>query len=102
MQRNAELAPIIELTPENWRAEFGADGTRNYMLTSVTILRDGKEVVVSNQEKETPRIKRLLKEGKLAYINEATLPSESTASAQGGQSTTPGGVLSSENKDAQQ
>ncbi|MBQ5854997.1 MAG: hypothetical protein IIW50_04260, partial [Alistipes sp.] len=170
MQRNAELAPIIELTPENWRAEFGADGvvqtpigevkmgdhqylklaqrgrdgklgmikptltrpdviieeqsaskgeriaernssyvfvkaftnadgTRDYMFTSVTILRDGKEVVVSNQEKETPRIKRLLKEGKLAYINKATLPSESTASAQGGQSTIPGGVLSSENKD---
>lgn len=170
MQRNAELAPMIELSPENWRAEFGedgvvntpigdvkigdnqylklaqrgrdgklgmikptltrpdviieeessrkdgqiaernssfvfvkaftnAEGTRDYMFTSVTILRDGKEVVISNQEKETPRIKRLLKEGTLAYINKATLPSESTTSAQGDQSTIPGGVSYSENKD---
>lgn len=170
MQVNAEVAREIELTPENWRAEFGedgiietpigevkmgehqylklaqkgregklgmikptltrpdviieekstpkksqiaernssfvfvkaftnGDGSRDYMFTSVTILKDGKEVVISNQEKETPRIKRLLEEGKLAYIEKATLPSESTASAQGDQFTIPGGVSYSESKD---
>ena len=81
------------------KAFTNAEGTRDYMFTSVTILRDGKEVVISNQEKETPRIKRLLKEGTLAYINKATLPSESTTSAQGDQSTIPGGASYSENKD---
>ena len=54
---------------------------------------------MSNQEKETPRIKRLLKEGKLAYINKATLPSEFTASAQGDQSTIPSEVSYSESED---
>lgn len=83
-----------------WLKAFtNAEGTRDYMFTSVTILRDDKEVVISNQEKETPRIKRLLKEGTLAYINKATLPSESTTSAQGDQSTIPGGVSYSESKD---
>lgn len=170
MKANAEVAPQIELTPENWTAEFGAegvvstpigevkmgtnqyqkmgqpdrrtklgmvkptltnpdviieepsnpkdgrvpernssyvfvkaftnaDGTRDYMFTSVSNLRDGIEIVMSNQEKETPRIKRLLKEGKLAYINKATLPSEFTASAQGDQSTIPSEVSYSESKD---
>lgn len=170
MKANAEVAPQIELTPENWATEFGAegvvstpigevkmganqyqkmaqpdrrtklgmvkptltnpdviieeaskpkdgrvpernssyvfvkaftnaDGTRDYMFTSVSNLRDGIEIVMSNQEKETPRIKRLLKEGKLAYINKATLPSEFTASAQGDQSTIPSEVSYSESKD---
>lgn len=170
MKANAEVAPQLELTPENWAAEFGAngvvatpigevkmgdgqyqkmqqqgrstklgmikptltnpdviveeastrkdgkeaernssyvfvkaftnaEGTRDYMFTSVSNLRDGIEIVMSNQEKETPRIKRLLKEGKLAYINKATLPSEFTASAQGDQSTIPSEVSYSESKD---
>ena len=170
MKANAEVAPQLELTPENWAAEFGAegvvqtpigevkmsanqyqkmeqpdrrtklgmvkptlknpdviieevskpkdgrvpernssyifikaftnaDGSRDYMFTSVSNLRDGIEIVMSNQEKETPRIKRLLKEGKLAYINKATLPSEFTASAQGDQSTIPSEVSYSDNKD---
>lgn len=170
MKANAEVAPQIELTPENWAAEVGSegivstpigevkmganqyqkmeqpdrrtklgmvkptltnpdviieesskpkdgrvpernssyvfvkaftnvDGSRDYMFTSVSNLRDGIEIVISNQEKETPRIKRLLKEGKLAYINKATLPSEFTASAQGDQSTIPSEVSYSESKD---
>lgn len=69
------------------------------MFTSVSNLRDGIEIVMSNQEKETPRIKRLLKEGTLAYINKATLPSEFTASTQGDQYTIPGEVSYSANKD---
>ncbi len=74
-------------------------GSRNYLFTSVTILKDSKEVVVFNQEKETPRIERLLKEGKLAYISEATLPFESTNSTQGNQSTILGGAILSDNRD---
>ncbi len=170
MKANAEVAPQVELTPENWVAEFGvdgvvttpigevkmgerqyekmqqrgrntklgmvkptlsspdiiieeyskrndgkvaernssfvyikaftnADGTRDYMFTSVSNQRNGIEIIVSNQEKETPRVKRLLKEGRLAYISKATLPSEFTASAQGDQSTIPSEVSSSNNKD---
>lgn len=170
MKANAEVAPQVELTPENWVAEFGvdgvvttpigevkmgerqyekmqqrgrntklgmvkptlnspdiiieeyskrndgkvaernssfvyikaftnADGTRDYMFTSVSNQRNGIEIIVSNQEKETPRVKRLLKEGRLAYISKATLPSEFTASAQGDQSTIPSEVSSFNNKD---
>ena len=170
MKANAEVAPQLELTPENWVAEFGeagkvttpigevkmsegqyqkmqqqgrntklgmvkptltnpdviieenskpkdgkvaernssfvfvkaftnAEGTRDYMFTSVSNRRDGIEIVMSNQEKETPRVKRLLKEGKLAYINKATLPSELTDSAQGDQLTIPSEVSYSVNKD---
>ena len=169
MENNAQPAPTLELTPDNWVAEFGEDGivatpigdvkmgegqyfkmaqkgregklgmikptlqtpdviieeassakdgkaernssyvfvkaftnedgSRNYLFTSVTIRKEGKEVVISNQEKETPRIERLLKEGKLAYISEATLPSESTNSTQGNQSTILGGAILSASKD---
>ena len=81
------------------KAFTNAEGTRDYMFTSVSNLRDGIEIVMSNQEKETPRVKRLLKEGKLAYINKATLPSEFTASAQGDQSTLPSEVSYPESKD---
>ena len=69
------------------------------MFTSVSNRRDGIEIVMSNQEKETPRVKRLLKEGKLAYINKATLPSELTDSAQGDQLTIPSEVSYSKSKD---
>ncbi|MBQ6862283.1 MAG: hypothetical protein IJN98_06710 [Alistipes sp.] len=170
MEQNAAIAPEIELTPENWVAEFGedgvietpigevkmgenqyfklaqkgresklgmikptlqapdiiveerssakdgqlaernssyvfvkaftnADGTRTYKFTSVTIRKEGREVVISNQEKETPRIKRLLKEGMLTYISEATLPSEPTHSTQGDQQTIPSGATLSDSKD---
>lgn len=169
MESNAVPAPEIELTPENWVAEFGengivatpigdvkmgenqyfklaqkgresklgmikptlespdfiveekssakdgqvaernssyvfvkaftnADGTRTYKFTSVTIRKDGREVVISNQEKETPRIKRLLREGMLTYISEATLPSEPTHSTQGDQQTIPSGATLSDSK----
>ncbi len=81
------------------KAFTNTDGSRNYLFTSVTIRKDGKEVVISNQEKETLRIERLLKEGKLAYISKATLPSEPTNSTQGNQSTILGGAILSESKD---
>ncbi len=164
MQGNAEVAPELELTPDNWVREFGEDGMidtplgkvkmgdgqylkmaqqgrngklgmvkptltnpdvviediseakdgnterassyvfvksfvnefeeRNYLFTSVTIKKGGNEVVVSNQEKKPERIKRLLEEGKLTYIKEATLPSESSTSTQGDQQTEPTGTSS--------
>lgn len=81
------------------KAFTNADGTRTYKFTSVTIRKDGREVVISNQEKETPRIKRLLREGMLTYISEATLPSEPTHSTQGDQQTIPSGATLSDSKD---
>lgn len=72
----------------------GEDGHRTYYFTSITVRKDGREVVVSNQEKERSRIKRLLKYGRLAYIKEATLPSESNTSTQGNQSANPIGDVS--------
>ena len=138
MQANAEIAREVELTPENWRAEFGddgivktpigevkmgdnqflklaqmgrngklgmvkptlenpdvvvedfrpaenaerdssyvfvkaftkADGSRYYYFTSVTVLKEGKEVVISNQEKGVNKISRLLQEGNAVLIKD--------------------------------
>ena len=44
-----------------------ADGTRYYYFTSITVSVDGKEVVVSNQEKSRNRILRLLMEGSVIW-----------------------------------
>lgn len=74
-------------------------GERSSLFTSITVQRDGQEVVISNQEKDAGRIGRLLKEGRLIYIKEATLPSESVPSEQGDQSTVPHEVTPSVNKD---
>ncbi|MBR3565209.1 MAG: hypothetical protein IKN91_02620 [Paludibacteraceae bacterium] len=60
---------------------------RTYLFTSVTIQKDGVEVSISNQEKKKNRVKRLLMEGRLAYIDIATLPLESDTSIQGSKPT---------------
>lgn len=44
-----------------------SDGTRYYYFTSITVSVDGKEVVVSNQEKSRNRILRLLMEGSVIW-----------------------------------
>ena len=138
MERNAVEAPEIELTPENWIAEFGEnglvetpigqvkfgqgqylklqqqgrngklgmirptltnpdiiiedtskakegdiaergssyvfiksfkgkDGKRVYYFTSITIKKDGAEVVVSNQEKRLKQIQDLMMRGKMLW-----------------------------------
>lgn len=156
MEANAEAAPEVELTPENWTAQFGENGEvetpigkvkmgegqylklaqqgrdgklgmikptlenpdviiedksqakdgqeterpysyvfvkaftgengeRRYLFTSVTVQKDGREVSISSQEKEEKRIKRLMRDGRLAYIKEATLPLEAGSSIQGNQ-----------------
>ena len=138
MEERAEVAPEIELTIENWDAEFGKDGivgtpigevkmgenqfaklmrkgrngklgmikptlenpdiiiedkseakngktaeretsyvfvkafiknegSRYYYFTSITVSQDGKEVVVSNQEKSRNRVLRLMLEGSVIW-----------------------------------
>ncbi len=44
-----------------------ADGSRYYYFTSVTVSKDGKEVVISNQEKRRKAIANLLINGKLVW-----------------------------------
>ncbi len=138
MENRAEPAPELELTPENWTAEFGEDGmvdtpigkvkmgenqyqklaqkgrngklgmikptltnpdviieeirpnkngpseressfifvkaftkldgSRYYYFTSVTVQKEGREVVISNQEKSHNKISRLLQEGNTVWI----------------------------------
>ena len=138
MEEHAEVAPEIELTIENWDAQFGEDGrvatpigevkmgenqftklmrqgregklgmikptlenpdiiiedaseakegdvaerkssyvfvkafkkaddSRYYYFTSITVSKDGKEVVVSSQEKSRNRLLRLMTEGKMLW-----------------------------------
>lgn len=50
-----------------------ADGSRYYLFTSVTVSKDGKEVVISNQEKSSNKISKLLQNGKIAWIKESSL-----------------------------
>ncbi len=59
------------------RAFIKSDGSRFYYFTSITVSKDGKEVVVSNQEKSRNRILRLLKEGSVVWRTpkDATTPS---------------------------
>lgn len=143
MEATAEIAPTIELTPENWIAQFGEegavdtpigtvkmgenqyfkmarqgregklgmvkptlqnpdvvvedyrpastgrserdtsyifvktfnkeDGSRYYYFTSVTVRKDGREVVISNQERSDKRISKLLQQGKVAWIDNGIL-----------------------------
>lgn len=46
------------------------EGNRTYYFTSVTVSQDGREVVVSNQEKRGNRISKLLQSGKVVWKNE--------------------------------
>lgn len=143
MEANAEVATEIELTPDNWIALFGEDGTigtpvgnvkmgenqyfkmaqqgrngklgmikptlqtpdvivedlrpassgeseressyvfiktfikdngeRYYHFTSVTVRKDGREVVISNQERTKNRISKLLQQGTITWINDDSL-----------------------------
>ncbi|MCU6767842.1 LPD5 domain-containing protein [Barnesiella propionica] len=143
MEANAEVASTIELTPENWIAQFGEDGTvetpvgvvkmgenqyfkiaqqgrngkfgmikptlqnpdvviedyrpaeagnserdtsllfvktfikedgsRYYHFTSVTVKKEGREVVISNQERSSKRISKLLQQGKITWIKDDSL-----------------------------
>ena len=49
------------------KAFIKLDGSRYYYFTSVTIRKDGHEVVVSNQEKRRNVLTNLLVNGKLAW-----------------------------------
>lgn len=50
------------------KAFTGKDGNRVYYFTSVTVSRDGKEVVVSNQERRAKRIATLMESGNILYL----------------------------------
>ena len=50
------------------KAFAGKDGNRVYYFTSVTVSRDGKEVVVSNQERRAKRIATVMESGKILYL----------------------------------
>ena len=139
MEDTAEVAPELELTPQNWANEFGKDGvvntpigevkqgdnqylklaqqgrngklgmvrptlehpsiiiederasgngnserntsyvfvrtfvkkdgSRYYHFTSITVSKDGKEVVISSQERSANRISKLLQQGKVTWID---------------------------------
>ena len=45
------------------------NGDRYYHFTSVTVSKDGREVVISNQEESANRISKLLQQGKVAWIS---------------------------------
>lgn len=148
ISNNHEVAPELELTPENWYAEFGEDGmvhtpigdahmgenqflkmmrdgrksklgmirptleaphaiveepstakegqeterdssyiyirvfekedgSRHYHFTSVSVQRDGGEVIVSNQEKSRNQVKRLLTEGVVLWMRADNAPDTS-------------------------
>lgn len=174
ISNNHEVAPELELTPENWYAEFGEDGvvhtpigdahmgenqflkmmrdgrksklgmirptleaphaiveepstakegqeterdssyiyirvfekedgSRHYHFTSVSVQRDGGEVIVSNQEKSRNQVKRLLTEGVVLWMRADNAPDTSDVdqdlySSQGTQLSDP----ASEGTDASQ
>lgn len=53
------------------------DGSRHYHFTSVSVLRDGGEVIVSNQEKSRNQVKRLLTEGVVLWMRADNAPDTS-------------------------
>ena len=85
-----------------------ADGSRYYYFTSVTVSNDGKEVVISNQEKSKKRISNLLQNGVISWINknvqsvsaaqseESVLLDDSQAATQADNNTASLGINSSE------
>ena len=58
-ERNSSYVFIKAFTKE--------DGSRFYYFTSVTVSKEGKEVVVSNQEKNRNKVLRLLTEGNVIW-----------------------------------
>jgi len=55
------------------KAFVGQNGERLYYFTSITVSKDGQEVVVSNQEKTANRIAKLIQQGKLVWLNNSSL-----------------------------
>lgn len=89
-----------------------SDGSRYYYFTSVTVSVDGKEVVISNQEKSKNRISNLLQKGVISWINknvqsaseaqseESVLLDDSQAVTQADNNTASLGINSSELSDS--
>lgn len=53
---------------------IGENGKRVYYFTSVTVKKDGQEVVISNQEKTPNRISKLIQQGQLTWISNNSSP----------------------------
>ena len=51
---------------------------RYYYFTSVTVSKEGKEVVISNQERRPNRISKLLSQGRVTWINSKFSPHPNT------------------------
>lgn len=77
---------------------FHKNEERIYFFTTVTVKKDGREVVISCQEKKPKRISALLKEGKLTYVNFAATPSFAVSKERGDQFVIPNGANSSIDK----
>lgn len=60
-----------------------ADGTRYYYFTSITVSKEGKEVVISNHEKTKNRISNILQNGVTYWINKNV---QSVSETQNGES----------------
>lgn len=78
------------------------DGSRYYYFTSITVSKDGKEVVISNQEKRRNAIANLLTKGKLVWkhaddVSDASDMAQGLYSSQGNASD-----LATEGTDAPQ
>ncbi len=58
-----------------------SDGSRYYYFTSVTVSKDGKDVVVSSQEKSRNRLLRLLTDEEIIWRT----PKDATTSSAEGQ-----------------
>ena len=84
------------------RAFKKEDGSRFYYFTSVTVMKDGREVIVSNQEKRRNAIANLLSTGKLVWrhaddVSDASDVAQGLYSSQGNASD-----LATEGTDAPQ
>ena len=71
-----------------------ADGSYVTYYNSVSVKKDGMEVVISNYSPDEREIKRDIKGSTLAYIKKVTMPTDTGISAHGNQHTEPAGESS--------
>ena len=74
------------------------NGSKILFYNSVSVKKDGLEVVISNYDTTRRRVKGYMEKGKLTYLNPVALSSESGTSVQGDQFAVPAGDDFSESK----
>ena len=77
-----------------------SEETRILFYNSVSVKKDGLEVVMSNYDTTRSRVKGYMEKGKLTYLNSVALSSESGDSIQGDQFAIPAGDDFSKGKDS--